>query len=225
MKHNNVLPNAHFHKEWQNWVKTWFDQPSRKAARRAARSAKAAKAAPRPLQLLRPVVRGQTQRYNGKVRAGRGFTIDELKAAGIYKRAALGLGITIDFRRRNRSEESFALNVQRLKNYHSKLIIFPRKPSLKKAKAGDAKKEETKAAKQILDHSALEIKDPFRRPKARAIKKEEKTANVRRVLRKALTDSKRWGQRIKRKEEKDAEKAGKAKKAGKEEAAAGGDDE
>jgi hypothetical protein len=26
VKHNNVIPNAHFHKEWKNRVKTWFDQ-------------------------------------------------------------------------------------------------------------------------------------------------------------------------------------------------------
>ena len=27
MKHNNQLPNAHFRKDWQRFVKTWFDQP------------------------------------------------------------------------------------------------------------------------------------------------------------------------------------------------------
>lgn len=28
VKHNNVLPNGHFHKKWQRRVRTWFDQVS-----------------------------------------------------------------------------------------------------------------------------------------------------------------------------------------------------
>lgn len=28
MKHNNVVPNGHFHKKWQRRVRTWFDQVS-----------------------------------------------------------------------------------------------------------------------------------------------------------------------------------------------------
>lgn len=34
VKHNNVVPNGHFKKHWQNYVKTWFNQPARKARRR-----------------------------------------------------------------------------------------------------------------------------------------------------------------------------------------------
>jgi hypothetical protein len=34
MKHNNVIPNGHFKKGWQNYVKTWFNQPARKQRRR-----------------------------------------------------------------------------------------------------------------------------------------------------------------------------------------------
>ena len=26
VKHNNVVPNGHFHKDWENRVKTWFNQ-------------------------------------------------------------------------------------------------------------------------------------------------------------------------------------------------------
>lgn len=26
VKHNNVIPNGHFHKYWQSRIKTWFDQ-------------------------------------------------------------------------------------------------------------------------------------------------------------------------------------------------------
>ena len=27
-KRNNIVPNQHFHKDWQNYVKTWFNQVS-----------------------------------------------------------------------------------------------------------------------------------------------------------------------------------------------------
>jgi large subunit ribosomal protein L13e len=79
MKHNNVLPNGHFHKQWQRRVSTWFDQAGAKKRRRSARVQKAARMAPCPTEKLRPAVRCQTIKYNTKVRAGRGFTLDELK--------------------------------------------------------------------------------------------------------------------------------------------------
>lgn len=37
------LPNTHLRKEWQRYVKTWFNQPARKQRRRLARQEKAAK--------------------------------------------------------------------------------------------------------------------------------------------------------------------------------------
>ncbi|AEE78486.1 breast basic conserved 1 [Arabidopsis thaliana] len=81
MKHNNVIPNGHFKKHWQNYVKTWFNQPARKTRRRIARQKKAVKIFPRPTSgPLRPVVHGQTLKYNMKVRTGKGFTLEELKA-------------------------------------------------------------------------------------------------------------------------------------------------
>ena len=39
-KRNNILANAHFHKDWKRRVKTWFNQPARKARRSATRVAK-----------------------------------------------------------------------------------------------------------------------------------------------------------------------------------------
>ena len=79
-KRNNMIPNAHFHKDWQRWVKTWFNQPARKQRRRQNRIKKAAAVMPRPVAgPLRPVVRCPTIKYNRRVRAGRGFTLDELK--------------------------------------------------------------------------------------------------------------------------------------------------
>lgn len=80
LKHNNQLPNQHFRKQWDRRVKTWFDQAGRKKSRRIARVQKAGRIAPRPIDgLLRPAVRCPTVRYNMKLRAGRGFTLEELK--------------------------------------------------------------------------------------------------------------------------------------------------
>merc|ERR1712062_909655 len=130
MKHNNVIPNGHFHKHWQNYVRTWFNQPGRKKRRRIARQKKAVKISPRPVAgPLRPVVRCPTFKCNTRVRAGKGFTLDELKAAGIGAKYAKTIGIAVDHRRKNRSTESLQSNVQRLKEYKSKLIVFPKKQS------------------------------------------------------------------------------------------------
>jgi len=215
VKHNNVVPNQHFHKDWQRYVKTWFNQPAKKEARRAARIGKAKKVAPRPTHRLRPIVRGQTNKYNTKLHAGRGFTFDELKAAGFNRYEARGLGIAVDHRRKNRSEEGFQLNVQRLKVYKSKLIVFPRNPSSKRAKKGDSSKEARAAAKQTSEHDVIPINTKTLQPKikARKITKEESTAEVRKTLRKAHTDGKLWGARERRAKVKaDAALAGKGKK-------------
>ena len=114
---------------------------------------------PRPVAgALRPVVRGQTVRYNLKKRFGRGFTFEELKVcvccpvplhsvlpectcfllavrwllcstlkagwtridmgsgpaqeAGIPRKAAPTIGISVDHRRRNRSLESLQVRWQ-----------------------------------------------------------------------------------------------------------------
>ena len=99
-KRNNLIPNGHFHKDWQNYVKTWFNQPARKFRRRQSRIAKAARVAPRPLGKLRPVVHCPTYKYNVKARAGKGFTLEELKAAGLSKKYAQTIGIAVDHRRR-----------------------------------------------------------------------------------------------------------------------------
>ena len=133
---NSVLHANHFRKDWQRRVRTWFDQPGRKLRRRNARKAKATSLGVRPLTLLRPAVRAQTVRYNRKVREGRGFTLAELKSAGIGKKEARGVGIVVDHRRRNLSEEGKKINVERLQAYKARLIVFPRKAG--KVKKGDS---------------------------------------------------------------------------------------
>lgn len=54
VKHNNQVPNQHFRKDWQRYVRTWFNQPAKKVARRAARLAKAKAAGQQPHQHQHP---------------------------------------------------------------------------------------------------------------------------------------------------------------------------
>lgn len=139
MKHNNQLPNAHFHKDWKIRVKTWLDQAGAKKRRRNARVEKAARIAPRPTEALRPAVHCQTIKYNTRIRAGRGFTLDEVKAAGITAVYARSVGIAVDHRRKNRCEESLTLNKERILSYLARLIVFPKNAKApKKGECSDA---------------------------------------------------------------------------------------
>ena len=155
IKHNQKLVNNHFRKDWQRRVRTHFDQAGKKASRRTARQVKAAALAPRPLDKLRPVVRCPTIKYNRRARAGRGFTLAELKEAGIPRQLAPTIGISVDHRRQNLSEESLAANVARLKAYKERLILLPRRSNA--PKKGDTKTDLSKVEKVSLISSAIPI--------------------------------------------------------------------
>merc|ERR1711981_694548 len=94
MKHNNQVHSTRkFRKYWQRYVKTWFNQPARKKARRTARDKKAALVAPSPVAgCVRPIVHPPTVKYNSKTRMGRGFSLAEIKAVGLGKLEAQSLG-------------------------------------------------------------------------------------------------------------------------------------
>merc|ERR1711964_189875 len=136
MKHNNQVHSTRkFRKYWQRYVKTWFNQPARKKARRTARDKKAADVAPRPVAgCVRPVVHPPTVKYNSKTRIGRGFSLAELKALKLGKLEARSLGIAVAPRRRNRSVEGKQANEQRLREYKAKLVVFPRNGAGKQVK-------------------------------------------------------------------------------------------
>ena len=131
--HNNPLQRPHLRKHWKGLVKTDFTQPARKLRRLQKRKEKAKTLFPRPLQALRPIVHKSTFRYSGQPREGRGFSIEELRVAGIHPRFARTVGISVDHRRVNKSTESIERNVKRLKGYVEKLVLLPRnekKPSV-----------------------------------------------------------------------------------------------
>merc|ERR1712189_100595 len=159
MKHNNVIPNGHFRKHWQNYIKTWFDQPGRKKRRRVARQKKALKISPRQ---------------------------------------ALCIGISVDHRRKNRSAESLQANVQRLKEYKTKLILFPKKVS--KPKQGDSEASELPLATQ-LQGKVQPILQTKRVEKAREITEDEKKFSVFSSMHIARANARLIGIRAKRAKE------------------------
>ncbi|SCU78547.1 LAFA_0A07140g1_1 [Lachancea sp. 'fantastica'] len=191
-----ILKN-HFRKHWQERVKVHFDQAGKKVSRRSARAAKAAKIAPRPLDLLRPVVKPPTIKYNRKVRAGRGFTLREVRAAGLTPAYARTIGIAVDHRRQNRNQEIFDLNVQRLKEFQSKVIVFPRN-----GKAPEAE--------QVLSTAAsFPIAQPVAEQGTRAV--EDSGESAFRTLRLARSEKRHQGIRQKRAQEKAEAEADKKK--------------
>ena len=186
----------HFRKHWQERVRVHFDQAGKKESRRQHRLEKAAKVAPAPVDALRPIVRCPTIKYNRKVRAGRGFTLAEVKAAGLTAKYARTVGIAVDHRRQNKSQENFDANVARLNEYKSKLVIFD-----KKSKA---------EGEQINTAVAFPIVQASTETTTKAVEVPEQTAY--RTLRLAKNEKKYWGIREKRAREKAEAEAEKKKK-------------
>merc|ERR1711939_280537 len=166
-----------------------------------------------PLAQLRPIVRCPTLKYNRRVRAGRGFTLTELKEAGIPRKLAPTIGISVDARRQNLSTESLAVNVERLKAYQARLILFPRK--LGQHKKGDASKEDVSAAKNTISSVKLGLPIVNAAAGVSEIKKSELPTPVEggayRKLRDARSEHGNQGKRDKRAKEK-ADEAAAAKK-------------
>ncbi|KIW11799.1 hypothetical protein PV08_09071 [Exophiala spinifera] len=205
IKHNQQLPNNHFHKDWQRRVRVHFDQPGRKSSRRAARLSKAAAVAPRPVDKLKPVVRCPTIKYNRRARAGRGFTLVELKEAGIPRKLAPTIGISVDARRQTTNQETLSTNVARLKAYKARLILFPRKSGQHKkldSSAEDVKvaEDEGKITRNVATaipiDSGVGLKHAFTEISKSDLPKGEE--NAFRKLRIARADARNQGAREKR---------------------------
>merc|ERR1712100_562393 len=85
-----------------------------------------------------------------KKRAGKGFTLEELKEAKVNRKEARTIGISVDFRRKNRSEQSLRENVARLSEYKANLIVFPKECNRKKPQATDSSKDACSKAEQVI---------------------------------------------------------------------------
>ncbi|NWQ83793.1 RL13 protein, partial [Columbina picui] len=110
--------------------------------------------------------------------------------AGINKKFARTIGISVDPRRRNKSTESLQANVQRLKEYRSKLILFPRKPAM-------PKKGDSSVSARLLET----LHGVFKREKARVISEDEKKFKAFVSLRMARANARLFGIRAKRAKE------------------------
>jgi large subunit ribosomal protein L13e len=84
---------------------------------------------------------------------------DCVQEAGISRKLAPTIGISVDPRRQNLSEESLKANVERLKAYKARLVLFPRKT--KAPKSGDASAEQVQAAKQAGHAGAVKESNKF----------------------------------------------------------------
>lgn len=197
---NNAFQSNHFRKHWcagatlrPGFVRTWFKQPARKIRRREHRIKRARDIAPRPTEALRPAVRCPTQKYNMRVRHGRGFSLEELKAAGLHRRFARTIGIAVDHRRRNRSMETLQANVQRLKEYKSRLLLFPR---TKKPGKMDSKPEQLKLATQVKG-TLIPLRSQFKPEKRRVPTADEKRFSAYEALQHARYAARSFGKKKK----------------------------
>ena len=208
VRHNNMIHNVHLKFDWQDKVKTWYNQPGRKHRRRVLRQKKAALQSPNPTHKLRPIVRGQTNKYNTKIKLGRGFTEKELKEAGIRGLSyARSLGIAIDLRRKDTSKETLDLNAGRIKEYLARMILYPRKEKKpeKKPQVPEATEEKIKSAEAGIQNT---LKGVIELPKKEvgysfeAITDDMKKKCVYQTQRKEIKTAKGFYERLKKIKEK-----------------------
>jgi len=185
VKHNNQIPNIHCHKKYLQSsrgplkVKLALNQASRKKARRIRRAEKAAKLAPRPVERLRPIVHCPTQKYSAKVRLGKGFTLEELKQAGLHPSYAMTIGIAIDWRRRNKSQESLTANVARLEEYKQKLVIVKKGETAPAQFKGTIQPVPKPSHEIVMESVTADMKDFKAYTTLRVAKQETKVAGYR----------------------------------------------
>merc|ERR1739844_171284 len=120
-------------------------------------------------------------------------TLAELKDAGMSKKEAQSIGISID---------ALQLNVQRLKEYKAKLILFPVKAS--KPRKGDATKEDMDKASQMVG-TVMPLKVKASRIRPMEITEDMKSYNVRAAISQARAYKRLHGIREKRKRDAEAD--------------------
>lgn len=131
--------------------------------------------------------------------------MQELRQAKISPRFAQTVGIAVDHRRQDVSEEGLQLNVQRLESYKSKLILFPRRADKpKKGDIHDATADKLKSAEAAKQNTHKHVlSKPIRklREAPQKITQEQRDAKVYRKLRQVAVNKKYKGLREKRAKE------------------------
>lgn len=211
-KGNNVIHSSHLRKHWNKWhyqgVKCYFNKMAHKKLRAQRREAKAAAVSPRPLGKLRPLVLGMTRKYCSKVRIGRGFTLAELKEAGLTAAFAQTVGIAVDHRRHNKNAETMGANIARLNEYKKKLILFPAKEGkFKKGLIPDSTADKLGGVEQNITPSVFGLPPVDKTSPPEPLTKEMLAAKVYQKLRIERTNKRYNGARLEK-----ARKAAEAQK-------------
>merc|ERR1712178_172547 len=205
VKHNNVLQSSHLRKHWNKQarlVKCFFNKKAHKKIRADNRAKKATLSFPRPISKLRPIVKGQTRKYAAKVKFGKGFTLEELKAAKLTADFAQSVGICVDHRRHNHNADMMDANVKRLNDYKAKLILFPKNEAKpKKGLIPDATKEKLKAAAQNKTNGVFDLPVVSKDVATESITKDMKSAKIYQKLRQERINARYDGMRLKKAKE------------------------
>ena len=196
VKHNNVLANVHLRKHWMRRVRCYFNVSSHKTLRRNARSAKAAARSPAPVDLLRPLAKCNTRRYSDKIRFGRGFSLEEVRAAGLTPAFARTIGIAVDHRRHG-SNVMEAGNIERLNRFKSNLVIFPRLAGAPKKGEINDSTTGLEGTTQNTEGGVYALPRVTRRAGIAAITKDMKSEKTYIKLRSARVNRKYEGKRVK----------------------------
>jgi len=131
-----------------------------------------------------------------------GFTLQEIKAAGLGVQFARSIGISVDHRRKNRTQESIDTNKKRLQQYLNNLVLFPlnEKKPVTKAKSGilnDTPKENQKVnASAVVNTTPRLIKRV--KPIGTALLDSVKKGKVFRTIRQEWNNQRNEGKRLKK---------------------------
>jgi large subunit ribosomal protein L13e len=193
-------------------IKVGLGAPKAAQSRRLRRIKKAKASFPRPIKNLRPAVQCETVRYNRRQRLGRGFSAEEIKAAGITPRYASTIGIAVDIRRKNSSEEGLARNTQRLKTYLAKLVLFPRGKVTRKGEASAADIKLVNKQVRIGSVVATPAGVKAAAPAARKVAKSEQEKSAYKFLKKNMSAVRYMGARLVRAAAKEAKAKAEAEK-------------
>lgn len=115
------------------------------------------------------------------------------QAAGIPRRYAATIGISVDHRRRNRCLESLERNVKRLMLYKTHLVVFPRRT--KKTRRTDAMDVCRRKYPQVSVDTVVPPLSSKAAVECRVISEEERSFEAFAALRRARKEAKLVGKR------------------------------
>merc|ERR1711991_138699 len=117
---------------------------------------------------------------------------------GVSPRYARTIGVSVDHRRKNHSEEALAKNTQRLKEYLGKLILFPVSGRKASGPVAQASGEQLKNVTQNTSSTIIAFPTAETKEAPRDLTADEKKRNIYMYLRSKSRDEKFVGIRLAR---------------------------